>query len=139
MVYTVCVGSNEHRLENLALARKRLSEFFPDIRFASATDTKPLFFQRQALFANQVARFVSECGVDEVIRRLKEIEWEAGRTPEEKRQEIVRLDIDLLTCDDKAYKPEDLKRDYIVRGLEELDGHVRRDYLSDNMINQYGK
>ena len=51
---------------------------------------------------------------------MKNIEREAGRTPEEKEQEIVRLDIDLLACDSKVYKPEDWKRDYIVRGLEEL-------------------
>ena len=56
MVYTICIGSNERRKDNLALARKRLSELFPDIRFSAETDTQPLFFRRQALFANQVAR-----------------------------------------------------------------------------------
>ena len=120
MVYTICIGSNEHRKDNLALARKRLSELFPDIRFSAEADTKPLFFRRQALFTNQVARFISDYDADEVILRLKNIEREAGRTPEEKEQEIVRLDIDLLACDSKVYKPEDWKRDYIVRGLEEL-------------------
>ena len=50
MVYTICIGSNEHRKDNLALARKRLSELFPDIRFSAEADTKPLFFRRQALF-----------------------------------------------------------------------------------------
>ena len=120
MVYTICIGSNEHRKDNLALARKRLSELFPDIRFSAEADTKPLFFRRQALFTNQVARFISDYDADEVILRLKNIEREAGRTPEEKEREIVRLDIDLLACDGKVYKPEDWKRDYIVRGLEEL-------------------
>ena len=52
---------------------------------------------------------------------MKDIEREAGRTPEEKKQEIVRLDIDLLSCDNRVYKPEDLKRDYIIRGLKELN------------------
>ena len=120
MVYTICIGSNERRKDNLALARKRLSELIPDIRFSAEADTKPLFFRRQALFTNQVARFISDYDADEVILRLKNIEREAGRTPEEKEREIVRLDIDLLACDGKVYKPEDWKRDYIVRGLEEL-------------------
>ena len=101
MVYTICIGSNERR-----------------------TDTQPLFFRRQALFANQVARFMSDCDVHEIILYLKSIEREAGRTSEEKKQEIVRLDIDLLSCDNRVYKPEDLKRDYIVRGLEELDEKI---------------
>ena len=121
MVYTICIGSNEHRKDNLALARKRLSELFPNIRCSAEADTKPLFFRRQALFANQVARFMSDCDADKVMHHLKDIEREAGRTPDEKKQEIVRLDIDLLSCDSRVYKPEDLKRDYIVRGLEELD------------------
>ena len=42
MVYTICIGSNERRKDNLALARKRLSELFPDIRFSAETDTQPL-------------------------------------------------------------------------------------------------
>ena len=79
MVYTICIGSNEHRKDNLALARKRLSELFPDIRFSAEADTKPLFFRRQALFTNQVARFISDYDADEVILRLKNIEREAGR------------------------------------------------------------
>ena len=83
MVYTICIGSNEHRKDNLALARKRLSELFPDIRFSAEADTKPLFFRRQALFTNQVARFISDYDADEVILRLKNIEREAGRTSED--------------------------------------------------------
>ena len=121
MVYTICIGSNVNRKENLALARKRLSELFPNIRFSAEADTEPLFFRRQALFANQVARFTSDSDADEIILHLKDIEREAGRTPEEKKQEIVRLDIDLLSCDSRVYKPEDLKRDYIIRGLKELN------------------
>ena len=107
MVYTICIGSNVNRKENLALARKRLSELFPNIRFSAEADTEPLFFRRQALFANQVARFTSDSDAGEVILHLKDIEREAGRTPEEKKQEIVRLDIDLLSCDSRVYKPED--------------------------------
>ena len=121
MVYTICIGSNVNRKENLALARKRLSELFPNIRFSAEADTEPLFFRRQALFANQVACFTSDSDAGEVILHLKDIEREAGRTPEEKKQEIVRLDIDLLSCDNRVYKPEDLKRDYIIRGLKELN------------------
>lgn len=121
MVYTISIGSNEQRKDNLELARRRLSEIFPGIRFSAEEETEPLFFSRPNLFSNQVARFVSDWQVGEVTARLKSIEQEAGRTSEEKKQEIVRLDIDLLVCDSVIYKPEDLKRDYIARGLKELD------------------
>ncbi|EKU92694.1 2-amino-4-hydroxy-6-hydroxymethyldihydropteridine diphosphokinase [Bacteroides oleiciplenus] len=120
MVYTISIGSNERRKENLSLARERLKELFPSICFSTEEETKPLYFRRTSLFSNQVARFVSDNNAMEVISHLKAIEKEAGRMPEEKKQEIVRLDIDLLSCDDTVYKPEDLKRDYICRGLKEL-------------------
>lgn len=121
MVYTISIGSNEQPKDNLALARKRLSELFPGICFSKEEETKPLFFHRPNLFSNQVAQFTSVCNADEVIAQLKSIEREAGRTPNEKKQEIVRLDIDLLMYDDVVCKPEDLKRDYILRGVKELE------------------
>lgn len=120
MDYTICIGSNEQRRENLELARRRLAEFFPGIRFSKEEETEPLFFHRPNPFSNQVARFASDNSAEEITACLKAIEWEAGRRPEEKEQEIVRLDIDLLSCDGTAYKPEDLKRDYILRGLKQL-------------------
>lgn len=121
MVYTVCIGSNEHRQGNLALARKRLEEHFPGIRFSPEEETKPLFFRRDTLFSNQVARFTSDLPQAEVCACLKSIEREAGRREGEKEQEIVRLDIDLLACDGRVCKPRDWERDYVRRGVEELD------------------
>ena len=51
---------------------------------------------------------------------LKWREQSAGRRPEDKKEEKVSLDIDLLSFDDRVLKPEDLKREYVVKGLEEL-------------------
>ena len=120
MVYTISIGSNEHRKDNLALARKRLAELFPGIRFSKEEETKPLFFRRPNLFSNQVALFFSEAEEEKVKKELKAIEKCAGRRPEDKKEEKVCLDIDLLSFDDRVLKPEDLKREYIVKGLEEL-------------------
>ncbi|MDE6348408.1 MAG: 2-amino-4-hydroxy-6-hydroxymethyldihydropteridine diphosphokinase [Bacteroides sp.] len=120
MEYTISIGSNEQRRENMELAYKRLMELFPGIRFSEEEETEPLFFRRPALFSNRVARFSSDSPAAEITARLKGIEREAGRKPGEKEQEIVRLDIDLLLCDGTAYKPEDLKRDHIRRGLGQL-------------------
>ena len=120
MDYTISIGSNEQRRENMELARRRLTELFSGIRFSEEEETVPLFFHRPNLFSNQVACFASDNPVEEVTACLKAIEREAGRKPEEKEQEIVRLDIDLLSCDGTVYKPKDLKRDYILRGLKQL-------------------
>ena len=102
----ICIGSNYNRKENLLLARKRLADLFPSIRFTTERETQPLFF--------------SEAEEEKVKKELKAIEKCAGRRPEDKKEEKVCLDIDLLSFDDRVLKPEDLKREYIVKGLEEL-------------------
>ncbi len=117
----VCIGSNYHRKENLLLARRRLQQLYPSVRFASEQDTLPLFLkQNKALFTNQVALFFSEQGEEEVVGELKSIERAAGRCPEDKVRERICLDIDLLSYDGRILKPEDLKREYVIRALKEL-------------------
>ena len=112
----ICIGSNYNRKENLLLARRRLVDLFPTIRFTSEQETRPLFFRSPALFSNQVA----EAEEERVRKELKAIEQSAGRRPEDKKEEKISLDIDLLSFDDRVLKPEDLKREYVVKGLEEL-------------------
>lgn len=116
----LCIGSNYHRKENMALAQRRLAEVFPLIRFAKERETKPVSLHNRALFSNQVACFYTETDREAVAGILKRIEAEAGRKPEDKARERICLDIDLLSYGNCILKPEDLKRDYIVEGLSEL-------------------
>lgn len=116
----ICIGSNYNRKENLLLARRRLTALFPSIRFTGEQETRPLFFRNPALFSNQVARFYTDADAERVVKELKTIEKEAGREREDKKKEKVCLDIDLLVFDNRVLKPEDLKKDYILKGLEEL-------------------
>lgn len=120
MEYLISIGSNESRDENMSLARRRLSELFADIRFSAEEETAPLYFHRPVCFSNQLARFHSDLRVDRLHACLKNIEREAGRLPEDKSREVVRLDIDLLMCDGHVLKPADMERDYVRRGLKEL-------------------
>lgn len=120
MRYIVSMGSNSSRREKLALARKRLAVLFPDIRFSAEEDTEPLFFRHSGLFANQVACFTSSLPATEVVSCLKEVEREAGRQPGDKEREVVLLDLDLLAGDGIIYRPKDLEREYVRRGIRSL-------------------
>lgn len=120
MRYVVSIGSNERRRENMRLARRRLTELFADIRFSREQQTAPIRLHRLCVFSNQVACFHSDLRLEEVLVRLKDIEREAGRTPEDKLREIVKLDIDLLMCEDCVLKPEDWERGYVKDGLKYL-------------------
>ena len=55
---------------------------------------------------------------EEVVRKmLKDIEQRSGRRQEDKKEEKVCLDIDMLLYDNKIVKPEDWQRGYIQQSL----------------------
>jgi len=119
--YLICIGSNYNREDNLLLARNQLTALFPFIRFAEEVETEPFLLSNPALFTNQLARFYSEEGVEQVKAHLKTIERLAGRLPEDKAKEKIVLDIDLLMCDDLVLKPQDMEQEYVKQSLETLE------------------
>ncbi len=108
------IGSNFEGQKNLSFARQELANYFPDIVYSEEIITSPLFLQKNKdPFSNQLAHFTSKLSAEEIKRICKIIEERAGRTDEEKRSEIIRLDLDLLKFDEMILKPQDMKREYI--------------------------
>ncbi len=116
----LCIGSNFQREIQMPFARQRLCAHFPSIRFGEEMETIAIGEGVHSPFSNQVAVLETELSFEEIRSILKAIERESGRTPEDKAQGIVRLDIDMLTFDEGVLKPEDLQREYVQRGLKEL-------------------
>lgn len=116
----LCMGSNTNRFTQLSDARKVLSEAFPDIHFGELMETQAIGSGFHSPFSNQLARFTTTLSSESVRNLFKELERHSGRLPGDKAQGIVKLDIDLLTFDNKVLKPEDMKREYIRRGISLL-------------------
>ena len=116
----LCMGSNTNRFTQLSDARKVLSEAFPDIHFGELMETQAIGSGFHSPFSNQLARFTTTLSSESVHNLFKELERRSGRLPGDKAQGIVKLDIDLLTFDNKVLKPEDMKREYIRRGISLL-------------------
>lgn len=116
----ICLGSNYDREIHMNAARKALSETFPNIRFGEELETEAIGEGFFSPFSNQLATFQTSLTTNEIRQRLKEIEQDNGRTPQEKSQGIVKIDIDILIHGSRILKPEDLKRDYIQQELERL-------------------
>lgn len=116
----ICLGSNYDREIHMNAARKALSETFPNIRFGEELETEAIGEGFFSPFSNQLATFQTSLTTDEIRQRLKEIEQDNGRMPQEKSQGIVKIDIDILIHGSRILKPEDLKRDYIQQELERL-------------------
>ena len=116
----LCMGSNTNRFTQLSDARKVLSEAFPDIHFGELMETQAIGSGFHSPFSNQLARFTTTLSSESVHNMFKELERHRGRLTGDKAQGIVKLDIDLLTFDNKVLKPEDMKREYIRRGISLL-------------------
>lgn len=123
----ICMGSNTSSRQKIALARNELSTIFPDILFGKEMMTTPLFFKKnESLFCNQLGVFSTTFSIEEVKIRFRKIEKLAGRLPSDKIMEVVKLDIDLLKYDETILKPNDLQRDYIKKGLDDLEVFLNR-------------
>ena len=119
MNYLICLGSNTEQDYNMALARRELQALFPDVTFSVQLLTEPIGMKHSlAPFANQLARFTSPDSPSMVKQQLKDIEWRAGRRPEEKAQETIRLDLDLLMVDGAPLKSDDLQRSFVKQLLD---------------------
>ena len=116
----LCMGSNTNRFTQLSDARKVLSEAFPDIHFGELMETQAIGSGFHSPFSNQLARFSTTLSSESVHNLFKEMERHSERLTGDKAQGIVKLDIDLLTFDNKVLKPEDMKREYIRRGISLL-------------------
>lgn len=124
--YLLCLGSNFKRHVHLAAARDALQKQFTNILFGEEMETEAIGTDVLSPFSNQLAKLQTDLSLNEVSHILKRIEIENGRLSEDKAQGIVKLDIDILLADSAVIKPDDLKRDYIIRGMESLDSQTNK-------------
>jgi len=116
----ISIGSNTNRSINIKLAQEQLLSHFPNIHFGTEQDTIPVDMQNETHFTNQIAKFSTSLSIEDVKSVFKRIEFQAGRLPDDKKKEIVKLDIDLLIYDSRVLKKSDLERDFVIDGLKEF-------------------
>ena len=117
------IGSNLPEGEQMLLwARQRLAEVLGgEQHYSTILRTEPIDFPSPQPFTNQVARVATSLSAEDVQRKLKSLEREAGRKPKDKAHGIVRLDLDLLCFNGRVLKTEDWHRQDIVSARKELD------------------
>lgn len=118
----ISIGSNCDRSLNIKQVIEMLQASFPGSRFSTPEITDPINMpEGSKAFLNLVAMIPTSLEKEELIAKLKEIEIELGRDPEDDEEGVIPMDLDLLEWNDDVIKPRDLVRPYIVAGLEELD------------------
>lgn len=102
----ISLGSNTDAEAHFKLAHTLLEEAFPQaFTWEAPRWTEPVNFPlNPALFLNQDGLLMTTLPAEEVRKKFKEIERLCGRTPDDKGQGIVRMDIDLMTFDGERLK-----------------------------------
>lgn len=127
------LGSNENPSDNIRLAKKKLSLFFPGIEFTRSLSTAPIGMKSRN-FVNALAYVYINEGdeevagqessvirnVEDVLRKLKGIERELGRSPSDKARNMVKIDLDLLQYGDVILKKEDWQRPFVLQLMKEI-------------------
>jgi 2-amino-4-hydroxy-6-hydroxymethyldihydropteridine diphosphokinase len=114
------LGSNTEAETKMAFAREALVTLFPDIHFSSVIETQAIGTTIHSPFLNQVACLRTSLSASAIKKQLKDIEKQAGRQSDDKSRGIVKLDIDLIIHGQNVLKRDDLSRDFIKQGIEEL-------------------
>ncbi len=105
------LGSNIQAEQNLQKAHGLLVRAYPSIIFSDIIKTIPVGMKRShASFLNQIARFDTEQDVNEVKTSLKIMERFCGHLPNDKENETIHIDIDLIVYKDTILKPVDFAR-----------------------------
>ena len=128
------LGSNVgSRTRNLSSARRRLRQKGVRVlRQSRVIETEPWGFADQPRFLNQVVEAEWDGTPRQLLRVVKAVEREGGRTPT-RRWGPREIDVDILLFGDEHVKEPDLviphpriaERDFVLDGLRELDVQAR--------------
>lgn len=110
--YLIIIGSNTDREKNIDLATRSIENVSDNVFFGRTVETEPVNMPNSQTFLNKGIVMFSDIDVEELNSICKEIEKKAGRTPEDKKQGIIKLDVDIVIANNKVLKPCDLKREY---------------------------
>lgn len=107
------LGSNRDPEVNIRAAGELIRDYFVTVSFSEAVYTEPIGLPVKTPFLNQAVIAYTADQPEAVHIALKQMERQLGRTPEEKAQHVIRIDIDLLQWNEQILKPDDLKRPYV--------------------------
>ncbi|SRR5690554_776242 len=111
------IGSNTFAKTNIDKAKRMLSFIFQDIIFSEPILSEPDDDKYKYLFRNILASFETDMSQEEIIDKIKQIERAVGRTPKDKYQGKVVIDIDLLKYGEEIVRPQDFEKEYVQQLL----------------------
>ena len=123
-IIILSIGSNTFAKTNIDKAKRMLTRLFPEIIFTQPILSEPEEEKYSYLFRNILAKAETELTPEEVIDKIKQTERAVGRSPKDKYQGKVVIDIDLIQYDDNILRPEDFERNYVQQLLASIQPQV---------------
>lgn len=115
----LCLGSNTDQETNIQRAQQLLRNEYASIIFTPSTWTEPVGVVSPP-YLNCLATMTIEDSLSCLHDKTKAIERLMHSSQEERKDNIVRIDIDILSFDHKHYHEDDWTRDYVKRLIQSL-------------------
>lgn len=115
------IDSNIFSRLNIDKAKRMLLFSFPDIIFTDYVITIPTEEENSYPFRNILGQFYTDLTVEELIQKIKSIEYALGKRPRDKEQGKVVIDIDLLQYGDIVLREDDLEKDHLQKLITQFD------------------
>lgn len=117
----LALGSNSNQEKNIENAIIMLQKLFDDnIRITRKVWTEPIGIKSDK-FLNCLVSANTSFEFENIQRALKNIEVLCGDKKENRKQNIIRIDIDILQFGDKKFHDRDWTRKYIKELVKELN------------------
>lgn len=115
----IALGTNTDREQNICYAIRQIEQMVTDITCSNKLWTKPIGLTSDK-FINML--ITGNCSMDlaTLTQATKQIEHNCGRTTDDIKSGIVRLDIDILEYDNTKLHSDDWKRDYMQVLLKDI-------------------
>lgn len=109
----ISIAANCEQKKNLSEARRRLEQVLSASYYTSEMWTEPIGAQRSDAYLNQLVTAHTRLELSQLNSELKRIEQEMGRTDSDRKEGIVRIDLDLMEYDGERHHIKDWERSYI--------------------------
>lgn len=115
----LCLGSNADQEANIQQAQQLLRNEYASIDFTPSIWTEPVGVVSPP-YLNCLATMSIKDSLSCLHDKTKAIERLMHSSREERKDNIVRIDIDILSFDHKHYHGDDWNRDYVKQLIEVL-------------------
>lgn len=115
----LALGSNSEQEASMVKARTLLMALLQHVSFSENVCTEPIGIQSPH-FLNCLAVATTSMCLTDLVAALKKVEHLCGDTVEQRRMNVVRMDIDILKYDTERLHEKDWERQYVLDMLRQL-------------------